>query len=163
MTDYKARAEKIARDRAKKFAKRNPGTAALRDFIRGFEKFPADLRKELRPMLKATGNRALAAARQRSQWSRRIPGSLRVSVSFTKRTAGVTLVSNRVKAPHGRPYANLGRPGFFRAPTGNPPEPWVRHSARPWFFGVADKEMNRDQDQKIGAIVDATARKHGFR
>jgi len=163
VTDYKARAEKIARERAKQFAKKNPGTKALRDFIRDFEKFPADLRKEMRPMLKKSGDRALSRARQNSQWSRRIPGSLRVAVSFTKRSAGVTLVSNRLKAPHGRAYANLVRAGFFRAPTGTPPEPWVRHAARPWFFDAADQEMTRDIDQKIGAIVDTTARNHGFR
>ncbi len=163
MTNYKAKAEKIARERSKRFAKNNPGTAELRNFIRSFEKFPADLRKEMRPLLKSTGSRALARARQNSQWSRRIPGSLRVAVSFTKRSAGVTLVSNRLKAPHGRAYAGLGRSGFFRAPTGTPPEPWVRHATRPWFFDVADKEMYRDIDGKIGAVVDTTASKHGFR
>lgn len=163
MTDYKARAEKIARARAKRFAKNNPGTHELRNFIREFEKFPADLRKELRPMLRRTGDAALARARQNSQWSSRIPGSLRVSVSFSKRSAGVTLVSNRLRAPHGRAYANQGRPGFFRAPTGTPPEPWVRIAARPWFFDAADFAMTKDIDRKIGEVVDTAAREHGFR
>lgn len=162
MTDYKARAEKIAKERAKKFAKNNAGTAQLREFIRSFEKFPADIRKDLRPLLKKSGDQALTRARQNAQWSKRIPGSLRVAVSFTKRSAGVTLVSNRLKAPHGRAYANLGRAGFFRAPTGNPPEPWVRHAARPWFFDVSDQVLTKDIDGKIGAIVDATSRKYGF-
>lgn len=163
MTDYKARAKDVAIKRSKQFAKNNKGTAELRKFIRDFEKFPPDLRKEMRPLLKTSGDRALARARANSQWSSRIPGSLRVAVSFTKRSAGVTLVSNRLKAPHGRAYAHLGRAGFFRAPTGNPPEPWVRHAARPWFFDAADIELTKDIDRKIGAIVDTTARKHGFR
>jgi hypothetical protein len=153
----------MARDRAKRFAKKNPGTNELRQFIKTFEKFPADLRKEMRPMLKGIGQRSLARARQNAQWSSRIPSSLRVAVSFTKRSAGVTLVSNRLKAPHGRAYANQGRAGFFRAPTGSPPDPWVRHAARPWFFEVADHEMNQDIDRKIGEIVDTVASAHGFK
>lgn len=162
MTDYAARAKAIALARSKQFAKKNPGTQELRDFIRTFEKLPADLRKEMRPLLKKSGDRALAKARQNSQWSRRIPGSLRVVVSLTKRSAGVSLTSNRLKAPHGRPFANLGKAGFFRVPTGKDPLPYARVAARPWFFD-AGEGMTRDIDEQIGKIVDSVARSHGFR
>lgn len=161
--DFKAKAKAVAVARSKRFASNNKGTAELRAFIRDFEKFPPDLRKEMRPMLKRAGDVALLRARASSSWSTRIPGSLRVRVSFTKRSAGVTLTSNRNKAPHGRAYAHLGKTGFFRAPTGNPPEPWVRHAARPWFFSAADVALTKDIDQKIGNIVDTVARAHGFR
>lgn len=162
-SQYKQRAKDVAIKRSKQFASQHKGTAELRRFIRDFEKFPAELRKEMRPMLKATGDRALARARANASWSTRIPGSLRVSVSFTKRSAGVTLTSNRNRAPHGRPYANLGKPGFFRVPTGTPSEPWVRVQARPWFFSAADVAMTKDIDRKIGEVVDSVARAHGFK
>lgn len=160
---YKQRAKEVAIKRSKQFASQHKGTAEFRRFIREFDKFPANLRKEMRPMLKALGDRALARARAKSAWSTRIPGSLRISVSFTKRSAGVTLTSNRNKAPHGRAYANQGRHGFFRVPTGTPREPWVRIQARPWFFGAADVELTKDVDRKIGEVVDSVARAHGFK
>lgn len=160
---YKARAKEVAIKRSKQFAANNKGTAELRRFIRDFDKFPADLRKEMRPMLREAGMRALVKAKANSQWSTRIPSSLRLAISFTKRSAGVTLTSSRIKAPHGRAYAHMGKPGFFRAPTGNPPEPWVRHKARPWFFSASDEVLAKDIDRKIGAVVDSVARSHGFR
>lgn len=162
-TDYKARAKASAVARSKQFAQQNKGTAELRRFINEFDKFPRDLRTAMRPMLKRSGERALLRARLNSSWSSRIPRSVRLSVSFTKRSAGVRLTSNRKIAPHGRPYANQGRSGFFRAPTGTPPEPWVRHTARPWFFDAADVELTKDVDRRIGSVVDAVARAHGFR
>lgn len=149
--------------RSKRFAKKNPGTAELRKFIKGFDKFPTDLRRQMRPMLRQQGQRALQRARTNSSWSTRIPASLRLSVTFSKRTAGLTLVSNRNKAPHGRAYAGLGKNKIFRAPTGNPPEPWVSHRTRPWFFNATDAELTKDIDRKIGEIVDQVARANGFR
>lgn len=157
-----AKAEAIRR--SKRFAKNNPGTTELRAFIRSFEgKFPQDLRKELRPLLRKRGQAALTRAKTNASWSRRIPASLRLSVTFSKRSAGMTLQSNRNRAPHGRAYAGLGRDKTFRAPTGNPPEPWVQHRTRPWFFDAADKELTRDIDRGIGEVVDQVARAHGFR
>lgn len=163
MTDYKARAKQVAIKRSKQFAKNNKGTADLRRFIKGFEKFPADLRKEMRPMLRDVGNTAATRAKANFRWSSRIPRSIKVSVTFSKKSAGVRLTANRRVAPHVRAYENLGREGFFRAPTGTPPEPWVRHRSRPGFFKAADVMLAKDNDRKIGEIVDITARKHGFR
>jgi hypothetical protein len=157
-----AKAEAIRR--SKRFAKNNPGTKELRDFIKSFEgKFPQELRKELRPLLRSRGQSALSRAKNNASWSRRIPGSLRLSVTFSKRSAGVTLMSNRTRAPHGRAYAGQGQNRTFRAPTGTPPEPWVAHRTRPWFFDVADKELTKDVDRGIGEVVDQVARRHGFR
>jgi hypothetical protein len=163
MTDYKARAKQVAIKRSKQFAKNNKGTAELRRFISEFEKFPPDLRKEMRPMLRKSGEQAMLRARSNFSWSSRIPKAIKVSVTFSKRTAGIRLTGNKRIAPHMRAYENLGRHGFFRAPTGTPPEPWVRHRSRPGFFRAADVALAKDLDRKIGEIVDTTARKHGFR
>lgn len=160
---YKAKAKDAAIKRSKQFAKNNKGTADLRRFISEFEKFPPDLRKEMRPMLKKTGERAAMRARSNFSWSTRIPRAIRVSLSFTKRSAGIRLTGNKKVAPHMRAYEKLGRQGYFRHPTGTPPEPWVNQKSRPGFFRAADLELAKDLDRKIGEIVDTTARKHGFR
>lgn len=160
----KAQAKAAALARSKQFAKNNPGIAELRRFAKSFpDGLPKDLRKEMRPLLRQRGQAALLRARNNSTWSTRIPGSLRLGVTFSKKTAGVTLTSNRRKAPHGRAYAGQGLNRFFRAPTGNPPEPWVRHRTRPWFFDAADKELTKDIDRGIGEVVDQVARAHGFK
>lgn len=161
--DYKAKAKEVAIKRSKQFGKRNPGIAELRSFIRQFEKFPTELRREVRPLLRKSGQRALMRAKANASWSSRIPASLRLSVTFSKKTAGVQLVSNKNKAPHGRAYAGLGKNKTFRAPTGTPAEPWIPHRTRPWFFGVADVELSKDFDRDVGEIVDKIMRTHGFR
>jgi hypothetical protein len=163
LPNHKARAKQVAIKRSKQFAANNRGTAELRRFIREFEKFPADLRREIRPMLRKTGDTVKFRAQANFRWSTRIPSAIKVSVTFSKKTAGVRLTGNRRVAPHIRAYENLGREGFFRAPTGNPPEPWIRHRSRPGFFKAADVALTRDMDRKIGEIVDSVARQHGFR
>lgn len=163
MTDYKARAKATAIKRSKQFAKNHKGTAELRKFIREFEKFPIEIRREMRPMLRDAGAEALTRARTNFRWSSRIPRAIKVSVTFSPKTAAVRMTGNRKLAPHLRAYENLGKEGYFRAPTGTPPEPWARHRARPGFFRAADVALAKDMDRKIGNIVDQVARKHGFR
>ena len=161
--DHKARARDIAIKRSKQFAKRNAGTAELRRFIRQFEKFPIELRRELRPQLRAIGAESLARARANSSWSSRIPRAMKISVSFSKKTARVALTVNRKVAPHARPLENLGRPGTVRHPVSQARTAWASQPARPFFFRVSDARMARDMDRRIGVAVDITARKHGFR
>lgn len=92
------------------------GNAELRKLIRDFKKLPPDLRKELRPALKKGAQPVLADARRRAGWSTRIPRATRLSTSFTARRGGVKIVVSAKRAPHGRPYENLGNPGTFRHP-----------------------------------------------
>lgn len=156
-TDYKARSAA----RAKQFARSNPGTAELRKFIQSFDKFPAELRKSMRPMLKEAGNKALTQARQNALWSRRIPGATTVRVSFSKRSAGVTLVTRAVAAPNARVYENRGRPGFFRHMVFGNPAVWVNEPARP-FQTPAAQVWQKDIDKDIGRVVDTAAQSIGF-
>lgn len=160
--DYKAKAKAQALARSKQFARRNPGIAELRKFIGEAGKLPADVRRELRPRLKKTGEQALADARTNARWSKRIPRATRLSVSFSKRRAGVTLQTNKTRAPHARPLERLGRPGFFRRPVYGNRRVWVRQKARPYMWPAAQPLM-RGIDAQIGAAVDEAARKHGFK
>ncbi|MEU8379780.1 HK97 gp10 family phage protein [Streptosporangium sp. NPDC048865] len=88
----------------------------IRKLVRDFNKIPPDLRKELRPALKKGAQPILAEARSNASWSTRIPRATRIASSFTKRRGGVTIVVSAKRAPHGRPYENLGAPGTFRHP-----------------------------------------------
>jgi hypothetical protein len=160
-TDRKAAAQAAARRRAQRFAKANPGTEKLRRFVRSFDKFPADVRAELRPKLKASAIRPLAQAKVNAAWSSRIPKAIRVQVSFAKKKAGVRLVVNRKKAPHARPLEKLGRRGRIRHPVPGL-RAWVSQPSRPFLWPAAQPWL-KDADQIIGAAVDDAAAKHGFK
>lgn len=162
MTDYKARSKATAIARSKGFAASNPGTAELRAFIAQFEKFPAELRLELRPRLKAGGEGAVQAVKTAASWSTRIPGATRLRVSFARRTAGVAIVVNRNRAPHALNLEHRGRPGTVRHPRWGDRRHWLTQPARPFAHPAAEPWL-RGVDSGIGEAVDAVARAHGFK
>jgi hypothetical protein len=154
-------------------AKRN-STDELRRLIRDLGKLPADVRGELRPVMRKAGQQALVKARANASWSTRIPAAIRLSVSFASRRPGVSLVVDRRRAPHGRPFENLGQPGSFRHPVPNTRRRglraaasgdrrrWVSQRARPFLFPAAEDAMQQI-DADIGAAVESAARRHGFK
>ncbi|MEV0149106.1 MULTISPECIES: HK97 gp10 family phage protein [unclassified Nonomuraea] len=137
-------------------------TDDLRKLIRDVGKLPDAIRRELRPALRLAGQKALIKARADASWSTRIPGAIRLSVSFSRRRPGVALVVNKARAPHARAYENLGTPGAFRHPVFGNRRRWVRQQARPFLFPAARASMAQI-DTDIGVAVEAAARKHGFR
>lgn len=158
----KADAKAAALARSKAFGKRNPGLAELRKFIRDFEKFPADLRKEMRPMIRRVGAQALLATRAEASWSTKIPSATRMNVSFSKRSAGASISTNRLRAPGARPLENRGREGFFRHPVNPDKTVWVRQRSRP-YISKATQPFAAKFDAEILTVVDQVARSHGFR
>lgn len=138
------------------------GTHELRKFIRTFPKLPVDLRRELRPMLRKIGTPALAAARRNANWSARIPRATKLSVSLTKRGAGIKLQTSRKSADHSRALENKGKPGTFRHPVNKAKTVWVNQPARPFMWPAAEP-MIKQIDQEIGTMVDHVARSHGFK
>ena len=137
-----------------------PGVKALRKFVAEFEKFPASLRKEMRPLLTEVAAESLSRAKANASWSRRIPGAIRARVTFSKTRGGVSLTVNRRKAPHARPMENLGQQGTFEHPT--PTGGTVKQEARPFFFQSMDTDP-KTADRKIGEIVDRVSRSYKFR
>ncbi|MDF5755820.1 HK97 gp10 family phage protein [Spongiactinospora sp. TRM90649] len=160
--DYRERAKQKAQARAKRFARRNPGVAELRKLIGEVGGLPADIRRELRPMLKVAGQKALTDARANASWSKRIPRATRLSVSFSKRRAGIALQTNKNRAPHARPHEHQGRGGYFRHPVMGNRRNWVRQKARPFLWPAAAPLM-RGIDEQIGQAADEAARKLGFK
>lgn len=166
------------------------GNAELRKLIRDFKKLPPALRKELRPALKKGAQPILADARRRASWSTRIPKATRLSTSFTARRGGVKIVVSAKRAPHGRPYENLGDPGTFRHPVfahprkrdmvfgreipgafkgaykrksrrGDKGTRWVDQAARPYLFDAVEAKGGA-VTEALAALVMEIGVKHGW-
>lgn len=138
------------------------GAAEIRWFVKQFDRFPKEIRQELRPKLKAIGSAALASVRAQAAWSTRIPSATRLKIGLSKRNPGIAIEVNRQRAPHGRPYENNDRDGFFRAPFFGDRSRWYDHPARPFLVRGARPHFEK-VDADIKDVVDEAARKAGFR
>lgn len=136
------------------------GTEQFRDLVQDLGKMPAALRSELRPALKESAARPLAAAKQNASWSRRIPGAIAVKVSFSAKSAGVYLRVSKKKAPHARAYEHGGKLGTFRHRVYGH-NVWVAERARPFLWPAAEPWLEHT-DELIGAVVDTVAHDFDF-
>lgn len=129
-----------------------------------------NLRVELRHAIADSGQPLAALVRNAAGWSSRIPGAVKVSASFSTRSAGVVIKVDGKAAPEAAPLENKGQSGTFRHPVyadaSNPRSDWtwVPQQARPFFYrtlsgssavGIAEKA--------ILAAMDKVAAKAGFR
>lgn len=126
-------------------------------FIKHFGDVPKDIKKEIRPALRAAGRVVADDAKRRAAWSTRIPKATRVSVSFAKRKPGVSVIVDRKKAPHARPYEHGGRPGRFRHPVYGNRRVWVPQQARP-FLEPAMQAKGDEAAKQIEQAVDRVIR-----
>lgn len=129
--------------------------------IRDMGRVPDDLRRKLRPKLRAAGRLVADDAKLRASWSTRIPRAISVRTSFTKNRPGVSVVVDRKRAPHARPYEHGGREGKFRHPVFGNREVWVSQVARP-FLAPAFDAKNNEAGRLITEAVDETTRDAGF-
>lgn len=137
------------------------GTQELRQLAKDLGKMPKEITQEIRPKLKESASRPFQQARSNANWSRVIPGAIRIATTFSKRTAGVALRVSKTKAKHARAYENKGKPGSFRTRVfGN--DAWVSRKARPFLWPAAEPWME-SIDKDIGEVVDSVSRKNGFR
>ncbi|MEU8264480.1 hypothetical protein AB0C02_28140 [Micromonospora sp. NPDC048999] len=125
---------------------------------------PRDVRKDLRPALKATGDRVAQDARARASWSSRIPGAIGVRVLYGAKP-GVVVRVNRKRAPHARPYegisARMGSAATFRHPFFGNRDRWYSQKTRP-FLEPAAKAHGAEVREDIKQVVEQAARRHGF-
>jgi hypothetical protein len=128
---------------------------AIRRIIRDHGRFPEELRKSLRPQMRAAGQTLLADARRRASWSTRIPKSLRLATSFTKRQAGVSIVASRRVAPHARPLEGIRGNAEFRHPVFGDRDTWVTQSTRPYLVPAVDMHGRRVVEAVNRAVTDA--------
>lgn len=134
---------------------------AIRRLIRQHGRFPEELRKELRPRMREAGQPILTDARRRSSWSTRIPRSLRLATSFTKKQAGVSIVASQRIAPHARPLEGIRGDREFRHPVFGDRETWVAQSTRPFLVPAADLH-SRGVVAAVNKAVEAAAEKAGY-
>lgn len=135
----------------------------IREFIRKFGKVPQDLKVILRPELRIIGNEVKAEAQRNAAWSKRIPAATRVSVGFSKRNPGVSIVVNKNKAPNARPLEHGGRSGTFRHPVfGHKERRWETQPARPFLAPAAEAKAD-DAAARVADAFDIAARRAGFR
>lgn len=132
-------------------------------FVKHFGKVPQDIKREIRPALRAAGRVVADKAKQNAAWSTRIPRATRVSVSFAARRPGVSVVVDKKKAPHARPYEHGGRPGTFRHPVYARGEDrrawtWVSQQARP-FLEPALEARGDAAAKQIEQAVDRVLRR----
>lgn len=132
----------------------------LQQIRKDMGKFPQDLTRKLRPVLRESGQEPLAEIKKDAAWSRRIPGATRLSVTFTSRFTGVSIVTDRKKAPHARPFEHGGNPGQFRHRVFGK-DVWVYEPARP-FMGPTAKKWFDGMDEKIGQVIDEVITPYGF-
>lgn len=135
----------------------------LGQLIASFEDgLPKALRKQLRPALREASSPIVADAKRRASWSTRIPAAIRASTSLRSRKSRVSIVVDRHKAPHARPFENLGLPGVFRHPVFGNYDNWVSQKARPFLFPAVFSHVDEVQ-AAIDRAVNAAATEHGFR
>lgn len=125
-------------------------------------KMPKEIKAELRPLLRKTGQAALVAVKGNASWSQQIPRATRLQISLAGKRPGVAVVTNRHRAPHARPIEHRGKPGRFRHPLFGDRDTWVTQTAQPFMTEEAPKWQEAVRDG-IGEIVDQVARRHGYR
>lgn len=124
---------------------------------------PVELRRELRPQLRASAAHIVDDMKNRASYSSRIPDAIGMGVSFSSRSGGITIRVNSKKAPHARVLerGNDGsRSGSFRHPVFGDMDDWVSQPTRPFFF-PAIKAGRPELQKRISAAVRASLPK-GF-
>lgn len=121
-----------------------------------------NLRVELRHAMSALAAPLVSAVKQEASWSSRIPGAVRPKTSFAAKSAGLSVSVNSKTAPEARPLEHKGQGGNFRHPVFGDRTTWVAQPARP-FFWAAVKSQDRVTDQAMTDVMDAVARKAGFK
>lgn len=134
----------------------------IRKLIKDLGKIPTELRKELRPALKAAAEPIVTDARGRASWSKRIPGAIALSVRLSRRDPGVTIVVRQAKAPHGRPFEGITGAAGWEHPVFGHRDRTVNQVARPYLEPAVAASADEVLDA-VAQTVDRVAREQGFR
>ncbi|HEX4816702.1 MAG TPA: HK97 gp10 family phage protein [Nonomuraea sp.] len=121
-----------------------------------------EVRKKLRPALKAAAEPIVANAKVRASYSARIPRAITLSVRFSKRDPGVSMRVRRAVAPHGRALEGIRGNTTFRHPVHGHRDRWVVQPTRSYLAPAAEAGMDGALAATV-AVVDQVARDLGFR
>lgn len=135
---------------------------AIRVLQKDLGKIEPELRKKLRPALKAAAAPIVADAKVRASYSARIPRAISLSIRFAKRDPGVSMRVRRAVAPHGRTLEGIQGNATFRHPVHGHRDRWVNQQTRPYLAPAAEAGMDGALAATVAA-VDEVAREQGFR
>ena len=135
------------------------GGSALRKLAVRLEEVPKAAQAQVRRSVREAAEDVRRQAAQDASWSRRIPGSLVVRVSFAGARAGAYVAASARLAPDARPYESILGNAQFRHPLNFPNQRkggpiWVNQPSRP-FLAPA---LERGQDKAVDRINDAVTR-----
>jgi hypothetical protein len=129
---------------------------------RDMRALPEETRKAVRPKIRKAGEIVAGDAKQRADWSSRIPGTVRVRTSFQADREKVQVVAGGAGAPHARPYEGIATQGdSFRHPVHGNREVWVSQDKRPFIFPAAEAK-GEEVTGLIRAALDDAAQGIGF-
>jgi hypothetical protein len=134
---------------------------AIRALRNEVGKIEPELRKALRPALKAAAEPIATDARGRASWSTRIPRAMSVGVRFS-RNPGVYIRVRRAVAPHGRPYEGIRGNASFRHPVFGHRDRWVSQATKSYLAPAGEAGMDGVLTA-AAETVDEVARNLGFR
>jgi hypothetical protein len=128
-------------------------------FIDHFGQVPKDLKREIRPELRAAGRLVADEAETRAAtFSTKIPRAVKVRVSFAKRQPGVSVIVDKNTAPNARPEEHAGRAGFFRHMVYGHRDRWVSQEAHPFLAPAAEAKAD-EAARQVEHAVDRVIRK----
>jgi hypothetical protein len=134
----------------------------IRKLTKELDGIPKELRKQLRPALKAAAEPIVADAKGRASWSARIPRAITLSVRLGQRDPGVSIRVRSTAAPHGRPYEGITGNASFRHPVFGHRDRWVAQATRSYLAPAAEAGMDGVLAASV-EVVDQVAREQGFR
>jgi hypothetical protein len=135
--------------------------------IRDLAAISKDIKKEMRTGFKEMAKPTLIAVKGvAGKSSSRIGPATRLQVGFTKSRSGISLVTDKRKAPHARPFEKGGKTGTFGHPVypGKKPRDqwvWVRQDAHPYMYPTVIAELD-DLSGRVLDFVQDIAKKNGF-
>lgn len=123
-------------------------------------RLPTEHRKAVRPKLVKAGESVVRDARARAGWSDRIPGTVKMKVSFRFDREQVLIVAGGPSAPHARPFEGMSRDPFRHPVYGNR-EVWVPEPARPYLL-PAGRAHRAEIDGLMRSVMAEAAAAIGF-
>lgn len=144
------------------------GNRELKKLIFDFAAISKETKTELRRGMRKIATPTLhKVKRKASERSTRIGPATSLRTSFTKRDAGMRIVTNKQRAPHARPFEHGGRPGYFRHPLfADSSKPrstwkWYKQRAHPYMLPTAQDDIEEIGGRMLDLIIEL-ANKHGF-
>lgn len=106
----------------------------LSKLSRDMREVTKDLSRGFTAALKVAVEPVAAQARENASFSRKIPGTIKVTSTGGKAKVRVRVSAGGARAPMAAAFEHMGRDGFFRHPVFGHRGTWVSQQARPFLM-----------------------------